>query len=135
MLPSHQEVAGYSCDFAAGGWGDVGGQCGFLEDDHSALFCHCCCQHSGQCGYIGKPEKGSLRPAGTEGPCNKTKTAGALLYALILLVLATPWVYAVFRDLRRYAYVQGVHAQVCVQSVALLDGAGDCYSRKWEAIS
>lgn len=136
MLPSRFEVENYRCDFAVGPFGKAGGQCGLLDDDMSAIFCYCCCQYSGQCGYAGKPEKLSLRPVGTEGPCDRWKTAGALLYASILLVLATPWVYAVFRDLRRYGYVQGVHAQERVQSIALLERwAGGGKGQSWEVVA
>lgn len=128
MLPSRTETENYKCDFAAGVFGAAGGQCGLLQDDLSPIYCYCCCKYSGQCGYAGRhlALKGSLRPAGTEGPCDKVKTAGALIYALILFILSTPWVYAVLRDLRRYGYVEGVHAQARLQSVALLQVSDSC---------
>lgn len=114
------EVNNYNCEFTIKDAGSLGSLCGLIEDDGSALYCYCCCEFSGQCGYVDKPEVGSMRPAGSPAPCDQLKTAGALLYASILLLLTTPWVHAVFRDLRRFSYDQGVTAQARVMEVALL---------------
>merc|ERR1712113_1153660 len=111
-LPSHLVGGGkYNCEFTIQEGSILGSACGLIEDDGSPIFCYCCCEYSGQCGYKNKPAKGSLRPAGTPPPCDKLKTAGALLYAFILFILTTPWVHAVFRDMRRSGHDEGLTAQ------------------------
>merc|ERR1712232_200218 len=121
MLPSRHETENYDCAFTFGDWVTDGGQCGLLQDDMSAIYCYCCCQYSGQCGYAGKPTPNSFRPVGSTPPCDHVKALGALVYASILLLLAMPWVHGVFRDMRRFAYTEGVHAQVRASNIALLE--------------
>eukprot|EP00927_Polykrikos_kofoidii_P041837 TRINITY_DN3569_c0_g2_i1.p1 TRINITY_DN3569_c0_g2~~TRINITY_DN3569_c0_g2_i1.p1 ORF type:complete len:1664 (-),score=228.44 TRINITY_DN3569_c0_g2_i1:158-4768(-) len=79
----------------------AGGFCQQTEDDNSKCRCACCCDFTGECGYIHVHERGTLRPAGTPGPRQTTTTVMANLYAGLLFSLLAPWLYAVLRDFRK----------------------------------